>query len=162
MSFYNQNQYGGSNFGGTYLNGGTRNFDLQSLNFNSYKPLRGKMINSLDDITNADIPNDGSIAYFPASDNSCIIAKGWAKGGDRIETEKYIPESSLQQQNQQPTMESIMMNMLERISVIEGMLSVSQQNFDQNQNMNGQRQLKQNKKYQPNNGNMQNQQNKEE
>lgn len=80
-----------------------------------YKPqnpiaLQGKVVDSLDVVKATDIPYDGSISYFPLTDNSAIITKQLQQDGTSkmiiykpiLENEeskaKYITESELKEQ----------------------------------------------------------------
>lgn len=93
------------------------NYNLQSQqnqqiprqNQQVYKPqnnvLQGKVVDSLDVVKATDIPYDGSISYFPLTDNSAIITKqlqqdGTSKvmiykpeiGSAETNTPKYVTE----------------------------------------------------------------------
>ena len=80
-----------------------------------YKPqnavtLQGKVVDSLDVVKATDIPYDGSVSYFPLTDNSAIITKqlqpdGTSKVivykpdiGEVENTPKYITETEFQEQ----------------------------------------------------------------
>ena len=103
------NQYGMYN---PYLN---YNQQLQQRqNQPTYKPqttvLQGKVVDSLDVVKAADIPYDGSVSYFPLTDNSAIITKQLQQDGTSkviiykpISNEpenkpKYVTESDLEKQ----------------------------------------------------------------
>ena len=72
--------------------------------------LQGKVVDSLDVVKATDIPYDGSISYFPLTDNSAIITKqlqqdGTSKVivykpeiGSAEKTPKYITEQEFQDQ----------------------------------------------------------------
>jgi len=73
--------------------------------------LQGKVVDSLDVVKATDIPYDGSISYFPLTDNSAIITKqlqpdGTSKvviykpeiGKAETNTPKYITESEFKEQ----------------------------------------------------------------
>lgn len=87
----------------------------QRQNQPAYKPqttvLQGKVVDSLDVVKAADIPYDGSISYFPLTDNSAIITKQLQQDGTSkvviykpISNEpeeskpKYVTESDLEKQ----------------------------------------------------------------
>lgn len=55
------------------------------------KPLAGRAVNAIGEIAVSDIPNDGTAAYFPALDGSCIWAKQWRSDGS-IDTLRYVLE----------------------------------------------------------------------
>lgn len=80
-----------------------------------YKPqnniLQGKVVDSLEVVKATDIPYDGSVSYFPLTDNSAIITKqlqsdGTSKlvvykpevGNTENKTPRYITESELKEQ----------------------------------------------------------------
>lgn len=87
----------------------------QRQNQPAYKPqttvLQGKVVDSLDVVKAADIPYDGSVSYFPLTDNSAIITKQLQQDGTSkvviykpISNEpeenkpKYVTESDLEKQ----------------------------------------------------------------
>ena len=103
------NQYGMYN---PYLN---YNQQTQRQNQPTYKPqtivLQGKVVDSLDVVKAADIPYDGSVSYFPLTDNSAIITKQLQQDGtskviiykpisNELEENKpkYVTESDLEKQ----------------------------------------------------------------
>lgn len=55
------------------------------------KPVQGRMISSVEEITANEVPSDGSVGYFPVSDGSAIYAKTWT-GDGRLITAKYVVE----------------------------------------------------------------------
>ena len=72
--------------------------------------LQGKVVDSLDVVKATDIPYDGSISYFPLTDNSAIITKQLQQDGtskvivykpeirSAEKTPKYITEQEFQDQ----------------------------------------------------------------
>lgn len=50
--------------------------------------LPGRVVNSPDDIRASEIPMDGTVAVFPASDYSYVVLKAWNSNGS-IQTEIY-------------------------------------------------------------------------
>lgn len=65
----------------------------------SYMPstmLPGYYVNSDDDISARDVPNDGSISFFPAKDLSHIVIKQW--NGNALESAVYVLRGSQQSQ----------------------------------------------------------------
>ncbi len=60
-------------------------------------PLMGRVVSSLEEITVGDVPNDGSVGWFPAADGSCVFGKRWAPNGT-ITTVRYVPEQQGQQE----------------------------------------------------------------
>lgn len=49
----------------------------------------GRVVGSLDEITVQEVPTDGSVALFPASDGSCVYGKRWMPDGS-ISTTRYV------------------------------------------------------------------------
>lgn len=116
-------------------NTGSMNYNQNYGQQNAYQPFErtynnrpsyipGKIINSLNDIRPYHIPSNGDVAFFPASDYSCIFAKGWSQEGDRIDTVKYVPEKPAEQIKEQPQSEEAIMlqNILARTQKLEEML----------------------------------------
>lgn len=121
-----QRTSGFSNWGGSYTPPRTNYNNWGNNNQNTVQnqqqsPLPGKIISSLDDIKPNDIPGDGQVAWFPADDYSCIIARGWATSGDRIEMRKYVPEETANNPDQ-PSIESILMGMAQKLNQMEQLL----------------------------------------
>lgn len=54
-------------------------------------PITGRVVSSPDEITVQEVPTDGSIAWFPAQDGSCVYGKRWTPDGS-ITTLRYVPE----------------------------------------------------------------------
>ena len=55
--------------------------------------IRGKIIDTPNDIAISDVPGDGSTGVFPSRDGNHIITKTWAADGS-VKTEKYLKEKS--------------------------------------------------------------------
>ena len=53
--------------------------------------LVGRIVQNPNDIRPNEVAMDGSITYFPMSDQSCILAKRWKSDGT-IETFRFVPE----------------------------------------------------------------------
>lgn len=53
--------------------------------------LPGRMVESEEEITIADIPTDRSLALFPKKDGSCVFGRAWL-GDGKMQTVKFIPE----------------------------------------------------------------------
>lgn len=58
-----------------------------------FSPITGRVVNSLDEITVQEVPTDGSIAWFPSADGSCIYGKRWTPDGN-ITTMRFVPEAA--------------------------------------------------------------------
>ncbi len=56
-------------------------------------PLIGRWVNSFNEIKPQDVPMDGSICFFPQTDNSCIYAMVWDNNG-RITPYRFVPEKN--------------------------------------------------------------------
>lgn len=65
--------------------------------------IYGRMINSENDIYPNQIPNDGSMAYFPTADGTKVYARAWRPDGT-IMPVTYVLDQSVAMQNtmQQP------------------------------------------------------------
>ena len=55
--------------------------------------ITGRVVNNPEEITPQEVPTDGSVAFFPASDNSCIYGKRWMPDGS-ISTVRFVPDST--------------------------------------------------------------------
>lgn len=55
--------------------------------------IRGKVVNTADEITPQDVPMDGSSAIFPISDGSAIVLMKWEANGS-IKPIRYVPEKT--------------------------------------------------------------------
>lgn len=53
--------------------------------------IRGKIVNTADEITPQDVPMDGSSAIFPIADGSAIVLMKWEANGS-IKPIRYVPE----------------------------------------------------------------------
>lgn len=69
-------------------------------------PITGRVVNSADDITVQEVPTDGSLAWFPSSDGSCVYAKRWTPDGN-ITTLRFVPECTEQQTPRQDKLDVI-------------------------------------------------------
>lgn len=58
-----------------------------------FSPITGRVVNSLDEITVQEVPTDGSIAWFPSADGSCVYGKRWTPDGN-IATMRFVPEAA--------------------------------------------------------------------
>lgn len=81
--------------------------------------LPGKFIQNLNDIVVSEVPQDGSVAFFPTNDFSKIYAKAWTSDG-KIQTEEYILAKD--SKKTEKSFESVI---CERLDRIENMLSKS-------------------------------------
>lgn len=55
--------------------------------------IAGRMVKSPEEITPQEVPTDGSLAFFPASDGSCIYGKRWMPDGS-ISTTRYVQDGT--------------------------------------------------------------------
>lgn len=90
---------------------------MPQMQYQQVQSIPGKFIQSLQEIVVSDVPQDGSVAFFPTADYKKIYAKGWNADGT-IHTEEYILVS--QEKVEKPTFES---DILARLGRIEEMLS---------------------------------------
>lgn len=63
-------------------------FRTLGLSYNPTMTLPGFYVGSDDDIAARDVPNDGSISFFPAKDLSHIVIKQW--NGNTLESAVYV------------------------------------------------------------------------
>lgn len=59
----------------------------------AFSPITGRVVNSLDEITVQEVPTDGTVAWFPSADGSCVYGKRWTPDGN-ITTMRYVPEAT--------------------------------------------------------------------
>ena len=58
----------------------------------SFAPITGRVVNSVDDITVQEVPTDGTVAWFPSADGTCVYGKRWTPDGN-ITTMRFVPEA---------------------------------------------------------------------
>lgn len=61
--------------------------------FHPHPGITGRVVNSLDEITVQEVPTDGTVAWFPSADGSCVYGKRWTPDGN-ITTMRYVPEAT--------------------------------------------------------------------
>ena len=59
----------------------------------TFSPITGRVVNSLDEITVQEVPTDGTVAWFPSADGSCVYGKRWTPDGN-ITTMRFVPETA--------------------------------------------------------------------
>ena len=59
----------------------------------TFSPITGRVVNSLDEITVQEVPTDGTVAWFPSADGSCVYGKRWMPDGN-ITTMRFVPEAA--------------------------------------------------------------------
>ena len=57
-----------------------------------FSPITGRIVSNAEEITVQEVPTDGSIAWFPAADGSCVYGKRWTPDGN-ITTLRFVPEA---------------------------------------------------------------------
>lgn len=77
----------------------SNNFRQFGLSYIPTTTLPGFYVGSDDDIAARDVPNDGSISFFPAKDLSHITIKQW--NGNTLESAVYVLAQNKQQAQQQ-------------------------------------------------------------
>lgn len=82
-------------------------------------PLYGRVVLNPEEITVQDVPTDGSAAFFPAADYSCIYARQWGNDG-LIRPVKYVPEKTEEPSPVQNT--DVLSVIMERLDSIEKIL----------------------------------------
>lgn len=86
--------------------------------------LPGRVVNSPDDIRASEIPMDGTVAVFPASDYSYVVLKAWNSNGS-IQTEIYQHVNPNAEKQEDPKFEEFKMALNERLDRLEKMLTSS-------------------------------------
>lgn len=57
-----------------------------------FSPITGRIVSNTEEIMVQEVPTDGSIAWFPAADGSCVYGKRWTPDGN-ITTLRFVPEA---------------------------------------------------------------------
>lgn len=57
-----------------------------------FSPITGRIVSNAEEIMVQEVPTDGSIAWFPAADGSCVYGKRWTPDGN-ITTLRFVPEA---------------------------------------------------------------------
>lgn len=57
-----------------------------------FSPITGRIVSNAEEITVQEVPTDGSIAWFPSADGSCVYGKRWTPDGN-ITTMRFVPET---------------------------------------------------------------------
>lgn len=102
--------------------------------------IRGRVVNSDQDIMPNEVPMDGSLILFPTSDYACIYAKQWDRNGNGIITVKYIPEVVQEEvKTEEVIPNEALVSINERLDEIQSMLKQRQKPYKQNHknNQNG-------------------------
>lgn len=82
-------------------------------------PIRGRVVNSFDDIVPNEVPMDGSWSFFPRSDGQAIVAKAWKSDGT-IQTNVYdVHKEEPVETNAQNSQAEIYNDILNRLDRIE-------------------------------------------
>ena len=68
-------------------------YPQQTLQYQQRQNITGRVVSSPEEITPQEVPTDGSIAFFPSADNSCIYGKKWMPDGS-ISTVRFVPDAS--------------------------------------------------------------------
>lgn len=55
--------------------------------------ITGRVVSSLDEIQVQEVPTDGTVAWFPSADGSCVYGKRWTPDGN-ITTMRFVPEAA--------------------------------------------------------------------
>ena len=87
--------------------------------------LPGRVVNSPDDIRASEIPMDGTVAVFPASDYSYVVLKAWNSNGS-IQTEIYQHVNPNAEKQEDPKFAEFKMAIDERLDKFEKILTSSQ------------------------------------
>lgn len=89
--------------------------------YQPYQPYRqsgltGRVVKSPEEITPQEVPTDGTMAFFPASDGSCVYGKRWMPDGS-ISTSRFVPDGS--EQRKPDRLEVMGQRMDELFSIVE-------------------------------------------
>lgn len=86
-------------------------------------PIFGRVISTESEITPNEVPMDGTIALFPLSDFSVVIAKQWSQDGT-IKTVRFVPEIQTSEPETPTTMSitELAQSIDERFNKIESMI----------------------------------------
>ena len=57
-----------------------------------FSPITGRIVSNAEEIMVQEVPTDGSIAWSPAADGSCVYGKRWTPDGN-ITTLRFVPEA---------------------------------------------------------------------
>ena len=95
-------------------------------------PIFGRIVASEAEITPKEVPMDGTIALFPLSDYSTIIAKQWTKDGT-ITTINFVPDTqSIPSETPTMSIDELARSMDSRFNKIEGMLKHRNKPYQKN------------------------------
>lgn len=90
--------------------------------------INGRYVQNPNEIRPGEIPMDGTVSFFPLSDNSAIIGKMWDQNGN-IKEVRYLPDYVLEaklkefQDSQNNELNSTLREILDRISKLENSLN---------------------------------------
>ena len=85
--------------------------------------VRGRWIKNPEEVLPRDIPDDGSVALFPLSDFSQIIAKAWKSDGT-IEEVRYIPEQTAKPEEAVDTNQRILEELAENRQALDQIMDM--------------------------------------
>lgn len=105
------------------INQYVRGFPQQSMPMG----LPGKFIKSPNDVVVSEVPQDGSVAFFPTTDFKKIYAKAWTSDG-KIQTEEYVLRET--SEDVKPNFQN---DILARLDRIEEMLSTPKRTTKRNE-----------------------------
>lgn len=84
--------------------------------------LVGRVVTANDMIPPAEIPSNGTPAYFPMQDGSAILVKVW-DGNGNINTVRYVPEPTQPAPQPQPQDKSAQEEILKRLDSLESKIT---------------------------------------
>lgn len=87
-----------------------------------YQPrsgVPGRMVSSVDEITPNEVPMDGSVALFPLTDGSAILARSWNRDGT-ISTIMYAPTQT--QESEETTVAVTLDDVMQELDDIRSLL----------------------------------------
>lgn len=90
MYGYGGNQFG--TYGQTMYQPMVQQYQPVQIPQASRPQMQGRTVASADEITVQEVPTDGTVAWFPAADGSCVWGKRWTPDGS-ISTVRYVAEA---------------------------------------------------------------------
>lgn len=91
MYGYGGNQFG--TYGQTMYQPMVQQYQPVQIPQASRPQMQGRTVASADEITVQEVPTDGTVAWFPAADGSCVWGKRWTPDGN-ITTMRFVPEAA--------------------------------------------------------------------
>lgn len=87
----------------------------QTANGTNSVGITGRVIQNVGDVQVQEVPTDGTMAWFPAADGSCVYGKRWTPDGS-IATVRFVPDQTEEKHDGRSSVE-------EQIGVINDRIS---------------------------------------